>query len=698
MGVPMIQSNLIIRKGSESILLMRTHFARLLKQLRKTFPQADLDVVRAAYRRANEAHFGQKRLSGDPYVIHSIKVALNLAALGLDPVTCAAALLHDVLEDTTVSREGLAREFGEEITSLVDGVTNISGLSFPEKGATQEIKQAQNIRKMLVATAKDVRVILIKLADRLHNMRTIEFLPPEKRMRIARETLDIYAPLAHRIGISDWKWELEDHAFHQLQPEIYHDVATQVAMTRRDRESDLKKVIGFLEQQLAEAGVQAQVIGRAKHLYSIYQKMVQQGKDFSDVMDVQGVRIITRTESECYNALGVVHSHWTPVPGRLKDYVAMPKLNLYRGIHTTVMRENGHTMEVQIRSEEMDRTAQTGIAAHWVYKEGEKGQDKKLEDQLAWLRQMYEWLKDAAGQDDLLDSVRRDFKETDIYVFTPKGEVKELPHGATPLDFAYLIHSEIGHHCIAARVNGRVVPLRYHLQMGDVVEILTSKNQTPHLSWLEFVITGRARTRIRARLRELGELEPLEAPEHKPREERPHHRPETPAHTVRQVDDATRRKLIRIQGAKGMEVQFAKCCNPMPGHSIVGYVTRNPGLTVHRMDCGIFQRTNRDAKRIVDASWEGEGVLETSMRVIIGPRPNVLADITNALRPMNIDIISANYGPRDDGKGYFDFMFEVADQRSIDAVMRTLRTVSGITSIKLLWSREKSTDHREAMG
>lgn len=671
---------------------MRSHFAKLIKQLRKSFPNADLEVVRKAYRKADKAHHGQKRLSGDPYVMHSLQVAQILAKLGLDPITCAAGLLHDVLEDTPVTREELVEDFGEDIANLVDGVTKIGGLGLPEKKASQEIKQAQNIRKMLVATAKDVRVILIKLADRLHNMRTIEFLPRDKRDRIARETLDIHAPLAHRLGISRWRWELEDHAFHVLMPEEYREIASQVAMTRREREAELNASIAFLQERLAEAKIEAQVIGRPKHLYSIYQKMMQQGKDFNEVMDIQGVRIITQTENECYNALGVVHSLWTPIPGRLKDYVAMPKLNMYRGIHTTVMRENGRSMEVQIRSEEMDRIAAEGIAAHWVYKEGEKAKDKHLDEQLAWLRQMYEWLKDAPAPEELMESMRLDFKESNIYVFTPKGAVKELPSGATPLDFAYLIHSQVGHQCIGARVNGRMVPLRYHLQTGDMVEILTSKNQTPHLDWIDIVVTGRARTRIRQRLRELGELEPLEPPEPKAKEPPP---PPTPVRAVRDVDVATREKLIRIEGAKNMAVQFAKCCDPMPGQPILGYITKAHGITVHRADCRTFIKSTRNISRVLEASWEGEGVFETTMHVVIGSRPNVLADITNALRPMNIDVTRAQYGPGENGKSHFDFVFEASDQKVIDLVVRTLRGVSGVSAVTQVAMRERPA-HRLA--
>jgi GTP pyrophosphokinase len=681
---------------------MRSNFAKLLKQLRKNFPKADLDIVRDAYRYANRAHHGQMRLSGEPYVMHVIKVAQILANLGLDPVTCSAGLLHDVLEDTPISKEQLAGEFGEEIASLVDGVTKISSLNYPpdrarksSEAAKPELDQAQNIRKMLVATAKDIRVILIKLADRLHNMRTIEFLPKDKQQRISRETLEIHAPLAHRLGISQWKWELEDHAFHRLMPEEYRQVAAHVSVKRREREAELNEVIKLLELRLAEAEVPARVIGRPKHLYSIYLKMVQQGKDFSEIMDIQGIRVIAQTDTACYNALGVLHSIWTPVPGRLKDYIAMPKLNMYQSIHTVVMCENGQPLEIQLRTENMDRVAREGIAAHWVYKEGAQSRsDRKLDDRLAWLRQTYEWLKDSPSTEDLMESVRNDFRESDIYVFTPKGAVKELPLGATPLDFAYLIHSDIGNHCMGARVNGRLVPLRYQLQTGDVVEILTSKNQTPHLGWIDIVATGRARTKIRQGLREVGVLEALE--EVKAKTPRPAQRveppPPRPVSTVRQVDDATRHKLILIEGKKGMAVQFAKCCNPMPGQDIMGYVTKSPGgVTVHAMTCKSFAKSYRDPQRIIEALWAGEGIFEAKMQVVAGARPNVLADLTGAMRPMNIDIISASYGPQADGKSLFEFVFHVADVKTVELTARALRAVSGVAHVRQLEVVERAT-------
>jgi GTP diphosphokinase / guanosine-3',5'-bis(diphosphate) 3'-diphosphatase len=658
---------------------MRSNFARLLKLLRASFPEKELDVVRRAYRRANEAHLGQTRLSGEAYIIHTLKAAQILAQIGLDPIVCAAAVLHDVLEDTPVLKSDLEKEFGKEIADLVEGVTKIRALGFSDEQTTREVKQAQNIRKMLVATSEDVRVILIKLADRLHNMRTIEYLPREKQERIAQETLDIYAPLAHRMGISRWKWELEDHAFHVTQPAEYKEISRQIAMQRRKREQYLYETIEFLEQRLSEGEVAARVIGRPKHLYSIYSKMVEKGKDFAEIMDVLGLRIITQTDAGCYNALGVIHSMWPPLPGRMKDYIAMPKVNGYQAIHTTIMRENGQPMEIQIRSEEMDRTARRGIAAHWVYKEG--AHDSRMEERLDWLRQMYEWLKDDSAPDELMDSMRRDFQTSHIYVFTPKGAVKELPSGATPLDFAYLIHSDIGHTCIGVRVNGNMVPFRYHLQMGDVVEILTSKNQTPHLDWIDIVVTGRARTRIRQKLRELGELEPAETPSERGQEKGL--RTPRPIRTasVPQVDSNTRKKLIRIEGAKGMEVHFGKCCNPMPGQAVVGYVTKSCSITIHRAECRSFSKSARDTSRIVETSWQGEGVFETTMRVILGPRPNVLADITNALRPMNVDIIKANYVPLDDERGQFDFIFRIHDEREIQLAERALKQVSGVRQV-----------------
>ncbi len=681
------------------VALMDESFQKVLNQLKKTYPSSDLDLVERAYRLAEKSHEGQCRLTGEAYIIHPLEVAGILAGLGLDPVTCAAALLHDVVEDSHVEIADLRREFGDDIARIVDGVTKIGSLNFPGDDKALEHQQAQNIRKMLVATARDIRVIMIKLADRLHNMRTLKPLKEEDRKRISRETLDVYAPIANRLGISRWKWELEDHAFHYLMPEKYKEISRQVAMKRQEREEYLEKTIAFIEPRLVESEVVARVIGRPKHLYSIHEKMTRQGKDFTQVLDVLGIRIITQTDAGCYNALGVVHNLWTPLPGSFKDYIAMPKQNMYQAIHTTVMRENGQAMEVQIRSEAMDQVAREGIAAHWRYKEGASAGDAALDMQVEWMKKMQEWSRDTGVQDNVLESMRQDFSASHIYVFTPRGEVKELPQGATPLDFAYLVHSHIGHHCMGARVNSKMVPIRYNLQTGDSVQILTSKNQEPHRDWLDVVITSRARARIRQRLRELGEMAPVE--ETRAPVKRQYHvspRLAPPMQPVREVDETTRRKLVRIEGLKGMEVQFAKCCNPMPGHAIVGYATRAPGLSIHRADCKSFARSARDPSRILRASWEGEGQLLAKIRLVTRRRPNLLADITHALRPLNIDILHAQFGPGEDARTFFDFQFEAPDENSIERVAKTVAEVPGVFEVVHLGAQEQKPEEGPGSG
>lgn len=666
---------------------MRTEFAKLLKNIRKAHPDIDDTVLREAYRVADKAHQGQTRLSGEPYITHTLEVAQILCAMGLDIVTISASLLHDVLEDTPVTYEDLKKQFGEDIADLVEGVSKTRNIHMANVPTTREQKQAENLRKMLVATAKDVRVILIKLADRLHNMRTLQHQNPNKVRRICAETLDIYAPVANRLGLSQWKWELEDHAFHHLYPEEYKETARMVAMKRREREELVATTMELLEARLKEAEVDARVIGRPKHLYSIFQKMNAQGKTFDQILDALAVRIITQTVSDCYNALGVVHHLWRPIPGRFKDYVATPKLNMYQSIHTSVILPDGNTMEVQIRTKEMDRTAREGIAAHWKYKDGVTKVDSRAESQLNWIRQMYDWLKDAQGPEDLFESLRRDIGISAIYAFTPQGDVQELPSGATPLDFAYAIHSDVGHQCLGARVNGSMVPLRYHIQTGDVVEILTSKNQTPHLDWLEIVVTGRARTRIRQKLREIGDLPTLEATT----EPRPTAAPPIKKRAeavVRHVDDETRAKLVRVEGARGMEVVFARCCNAMPGHPIIGYVTTRHSISIHRADCKLLGKNEHNNDRMVEASWEGDKVIKIAMWVSTGARPNVLADLTNAMRPLNLDVTHAEYRPGDGGDAVFVFVFETTDESKIERVTKALRMVSGVTAVSNFPAKE----------
>jgi GTP diphosphokinase / guanosine-3',5'-bis(diphosphate) 3'-diphosphatase len=658
---------------------MREDFAKLAKSLRKTFSDEDVALVRRAYSRASEAHQGVKRLSGEQYISHTIATARILQQIGMDPTTIAAALLHDVLEDTSVTYDDLAEEFGEEIASLVDGVSKIKHIEWAASAEGQIEKQAENLRKMLVATAQDVRVVIIKLADRLHNMRTVEFIRDPRRVeRICRETIDIYAPIARRLGIAAWQWELEDHAFHFLHPIEYKELARRLAMKRKEREDMLNETITMLEKRLEEAEVSARVIGRPKHLYSIYRKMVTQGKDFDQVLDVLAVRIITQTISGAYNALGVCHQLWTPVPGRVKDYVAMPKLNMYQSIHTTVMHSHGQPLEIQIRTEEMDHTARDGISAHWRYKEGRS--DSKLDLQLGWLQQMYDWMQDAHAPDELLDSLQRDIGVRDVYVFTPRGKVLEFPTGATPLDFAYRVHSDVGHQCLGARVNGRAVPLRYHLQNGDVVEILTSKTQRPQPEWLDIVVTGRARTRIRQRLREIGEMEPLDG---QIRRHTAESAPVVPASGL-SSDPSVRDRAIRVPAANGHSILFAKCCKPTIGQPVIAYRSRGATITVHRADCRNFSSVRRDPSRLMAAHWEGEQAAEVCMRVVLGQRPNVLADLTAAIRPMNVNILSAKFDTDERGQSVFDFEFEALDDTLADRLAATLRTVTGVRRVEQL--------------
>ncbi|MGZ8611572.1 MAG: RelA/SpoT family protein, partial [Actinomycetota bacterium] len=467
----------------------------LLRTVKAYNAKADLKVIERAYRFAEEHHEGQTRLSGEAFIQHPLAVAAVLADLGLDTTTLQAALLHDTVEDTDVTLEQLEAEFGPEVARIVDGLTKLDSITF----RSREQEQAENVRKMIVAMAGDIRVLLIKLADRLHNMRTLAPLPPDKQRRIATETMDIYAPLAHRLGVQQVKWELEDLAFKTLHPGPYREIANLVEKRRGDRQEYVDGVLESLRGRLREAGVKADVAGRPKHLYSIYEKMVIGGKEFNEIYDLAGIRILVDSIRDCYGALGAVHSLWKPVPGRFKDYVAMPKSNMYQSLHTTVVGPQGRPIEVQLRTREMHRTAEFGIAAHWRYKEGRDGKKAKEAADLAWLGQMLEWLKDMADPREFMEGLKIDLYGGQVFCFTPKGDVMNLPAGATPVDFSYAIHTEVGHRTIGAKVNGKLVPLDYELRTGDTVEILASRAQGegPSQDWLQFVKTPRARSKIR---------------------------------------------------------------------------------------------------------------------------------------------------------------------------------------------------------
>ena len=460
--------------------------SELIERVRSYSPNADVDCIERAYRFAENAHRGQYRDSGEAFFQHPLGVAKILAELELDPVTIAAGLLHDVLEDTQVTREELEREFGSEIVLLVDGVTKLSKIHFRSK----EEQQAQSLRKMFLAMAEDVRVVLIKLADRLHNMRTLRHLPVDRQKKIARETLEIYTPLAHRLGMWSIKWEMEDIALRHLEPEAYYALVNRIAKKRKEREGELEQVMATLRERLAAVDLVAEVQGRPKHLYSIYQKMKNQGKDLEEIYDLMAVRIIVETVKDCYAALGLVHTLWKPVPGRFKDYIAMPKSNMYQSLHTTVIGPTGEPFEIQIRTREMHYVAERGIAAHWLYKEGNRGQ-AEFEQKVAWLRQVMEWLREMRDPQEFMETLKIDLFEDEVFVFTPKGDVKSLPAGSTPVDFAFAVHTDIGLRCVGAKVNGRIVPLDYQLNNGEFVQILTAKTPSPSRDWLKFVKTSK---------------------------------------------------------------------------------------------------------------------------------------------------------------------------------------------------------------
>jgi GTP diphosphokinase / guanosine-3',5'-bis(diphosphate) 3'-diphosphatase len=707
-----------------------TQLETLIEEIPKYQPGADLDVLERAYRFSAASHQGQQRASGEPYLSHPLEVANLLVDFKMDVTTVTAGLLHDVLEDTTATKADLEREFGGEIAELVDGVTKIGKLAF----SSREERQAENFRKMLVAMARDLRVLMIKLADRLHNMRTLDYLPSDKAKKIAQETLDIYAPLAHRLGMAKVKAELEDLGLRTLNPADYVDLQKRVAKRRLEREADINQVIAILQRKLSEVGIDSQIRGRPKHFYSIWKKMHDQGREFDEIYDLTAVRVITASVRDCYGALGVIHSLWKPVPGRFKDFIAMPKVNMYQSLHTTVIGPKGDPVEIQIRTREMHRIAEEGIAAHWLYKERKAGKDK-LDESLVWLRQLIETQQDTKDPQEFMDTVRVDLFPDEVYVFTPKGDVKALPEGATPLDFAYAVHTKVGEHCVGAKVNAKLVPLRFTLRQGDIVEIVTSPNQHPSRDWLKIVKSTRARAKInqwlkveeRARSIELGremferearkyrlnptallggeeikkaaadfgfagpddlmaalgygkssvhqvlnKLAPnalLEAPE----------KPKSAATRPAPVDG------VRIRGVDDLLVRFARCCNPLPGDPIVGFITRGRGLTVHARDCLTVAKSVLDRERLIDVEWDVEepGKRPVRIAVYIGKdRPGLLSEITGAISARNGNITKAEVTVTDDRRGINNFVVEVADVRQLQDILAAIRDVKDVINVE----------------
>ena len=675
----------------------------------------------------------RSRKSGEPFIEHPLAVAEILADLRLDTTTLTAALLHDTVEDTEVTLGRIQQEFGEDVARIVDGLTKLDRLEF----RTRELAQAENVRKMIVAMAGDIRVLLIKLADRLHNMRTVQALSPGKQRRMATETLEIYAPLANRLGVQEVKWELEDLSFKTLHPGPYKEIARLVEARRDERRALIDELTGSIRQKLKELGVKADVEGRPKHLYSIYEKMVIRGKEFEEIYDLVGIRILAGSLRDCYAALGAVHSLWKPIPGRFKDYVAMPKSNMYQSLHTTVVGPNGTPLEIQIRTRDMHRTAQYGIAAHWRYKEGGK-QSKDTAD-LAWLGQMMEWLKDMADPREFMEGLRIDLSGGRVFVFTPKGDVINLPQGATPVDFSYAIHTEVGHRTIGAKVNGKLVPLDYELRTGDSVDVLTSKAQGegPSQDWLQFVATPRARNKIRqwfARGRREDALDQgKDLLQRQMRKQNLSFKRLTTEEALEQVatdlkqpdldalyvavgeghvspqsvvarlsrqlsgsaeEDVTDVPLARpvritqpdvakgvmVKGLGDVWVRLGRCCTPVPGDQIVGFVTRGQGVSVHRADCPNVKTLRREPERMIEVSWaEGKSTsFVVAIQVEALDRTRLLSDIATMLSDQHVNILSANSSTGRDRITRLRFSFELADITHLSSLLASVKRVESV--------------------
>ncbi|MFM7775465.1 MAG: RelA/SpoT family protein [Actinomycetota bacterium] len=716
---------------------MSALLAPVAERVRHANPEADIAVIERAFLRAEEAHEGQLRKSGAPYITHPVAVAEILADLGLDPNTIAAALLHDTVEDTPYSAELLRKEFGEEIANLVDGVTKLDRLTY---GPTAE---AETVRKMVVAMAKDIRVLVIKLADRLHNARTWQYVSPESSARKSRETLDIYAPLAHRLGMNAVKWELEDLSFKFLEPKKFEEIERLVAERSPSREKLTNEVIKAVEEDLASEGITAKVTGRQKHLYSVYQKMVVRGREFNDIYDLVGIRVLVNDVRDCYAVLGAIHARWSPVPGRFKDYIAMPKFNLYQSLHTTVIGPTGKAVEIQIRTHEMHRRAEYGIAAHWKYKQGKKtGEDTP---DVLWLKQLHEWQQETTDVAEFLDALRFDLRTPEVFVFTPKGSVIALPQGSTPVDFAYAVHTEVGNKCVGAKVNGKLVSLEAPLANGDVIEVVTNKgdNAAPSRDWLNFVKSQRARSKIKAwftrerieeaidagkesiarQMRKAGlpiqkilagqtllqlahdlnypDIESLYAAVGDGHissssvveklissigTEETHETPLTEMLSSGASPRIARRSAsgVNVEGVDDVLIKLARCCTPVPGDPIAGFITRGSGVSIHRSDCvNVADLKFHQGDRIVKVSWDPgtKTIFLVNIQIEALDRARLLSDITRALSDQEVNILHAAVNTTKDQTAISRFTFEMADASHLDVVLASIRKIDGVYDV-----------------
>jgi len=724
----------------------------LVKEVQSYNPGADVSLIHRAYDYSARMHAEQKRKSGEPYVIHPLNVALIIAHLRLDVPSIVTGLLHDVVEDTVASPEEVRSLFGPEVARLVDGVTKVSKITF----SSREEKQAENFRKMVIAMAHDIRVVLIKLADRLHNMRTLNHLRPDKQEEISRETIEIYAPIAHRLGIYWLKSELEDCSFRYLNPSAYASLKTSVAKRRSEREDYIHSVIEILGKRLEESGVQAEVTGRPKHFYSIHTKMQHEELNFDEIYDLVAFRIIVPSLRECYEALGVVHANWKPIPGRFKDYIALPKVNMYQSLHTTVIGPRAQRMEVQIRTREMHEVAERGIAAHWSYKEGGAAQIREAE-RFAWLRRLIEWQQNLKDPQEFLSTVKDDLFPEEVFVFTPKGDLLDFPQGSTVIDFAYRIHSQVGHHLTGARVNSRMVPLRYQLKSGDTVEVLTSERQSPGKDWANQVVTARAKSRIRQwlrqqqaeRSRELGislldrELEPLSLSVAQLRakgrldsalKEFSQRDPDSllaavgygivsATQLLGKVLSPDELKIYRadqsqspngvdhesaaskparngvpnaviVSGIGDMMVRFARCCNPLPGEAITGFITRGRGVTVHLAGCPEALAT--DPQRRIPVVWKvgEETPRPIRLEVLCADQPGLLAAMSKAIAAAGVNISTAEVKPSgNDGRALSLFELKVSNAAQLNHLMHSIAAIDGVMRVSRLGQQNNGYHH-----
>lgn len=711
----------------------------LILKIERYNPQVNTKQVIKAYSFAEAAHEGQYRNSGERFFVHPYNVAMILIELNMDTDTIVAGLLHDVLEDTDVIYEKLVEEFGEEVADLVEGVTKLKKLKYK----TKQENQAENLRKMVVAMAKDIRVIIIKLADRLHNMRTLEYMSEEKKKEKALETLEIYAPLAHRLGISKIKWELEDLSLRFLDPEGYYKLVDKVSKQRREREAYIQVIIKTLQEKLDKLEVSCEISGRPKNFYSIYRKMVYQNKSFEQIFDLTAIRIIVDTVKDCYGALGIVHTMWKPIPGRFKDYIAMPKPNMYQSLHTTVIGPQGEPFEVQIRTWDMHRTAEYGIAAHWKYKEGTVKTDN-FDEKLSWLRQLLEWQKDMKDPKEFMESLKIDFFTDEVFVFTPKGDVINLPNGSTPIDFAYRVHTAVGNNCVGAKVDGRIVPLDYKLKNGNIVEVITSANSTgPSRDWLKVVKSSQAKTKIRQWFKKeekdlniikgknmlekevkrqgfklteilkedwlkniasklslnntddlyaglgygsitlsqvMPRLKEFYKERHDIKEEKSVLEPKIISQTSRKKERA--QQGVKIKGVDNIKVRFSKCCNPVPGDEIVGYITRGRGVSIHRSDCPNIEDLE-NGERFIYVEWadDEKASYQAEIQIKATDRSGILTDITQRITEAKLAVLSLSARTNREKLVVMNIILEIKDIDQLRQLMKKIKKIKGVIDI-----------------